>query len=416
MDLGNIAKRWRELQGQPSRWLGLLDPLDPDLRRHLLLYGSMSQAAYDAFNKDELSTHVGRSLFSPLNFFFRAGLQPPGTVFPYKITRFIYATSIIKLPGSFLLGSLARDGDGTEVNFMGYVAVATDEGVRVLGRRDIVVVWRGTVQKIEWANNVDFFQVPAQGVLPPFKGVVPEVGGGWMSIYTSTETETEVSRTSAREQALAEVKRLVDLYKDETVSVTVTGHSLGAALATLNAVDIAANGYSRTTTTARTPAPVTAVVYACPRVGDAVFDGLASAQAHLRVLRINNEGDIVPHLPFRLPTQKLDYVDVGVELLINTGESPFLKASAPKHSLELYLHGVAGTIGDKREGFLRTPVRDIALVNKHEDALKDSYKIIKSWWIEKNNGMVLGVDGKWVLMNYEDADYRVGAPVIRAKL
>jgi len=202
-------------------------------------------------------------------------------------------------------------------------------------------------------------------------------------------------------QALAAVSKLVDQYKDEEISITVTGHSLGAAIATLNALDIVVNGYNKTTGEQNKAFPVTAIVFASPRVGDTNFKKLCEGLEDLHVLRVTNEKDIVPNLPFDIPPS-FSFKHVGEELRIDTRKSPYVKSMddlGDFHNLELYIHGVAGTQGSEG-GFNLEVDRDIALVNKDLDGLKDEYNIPAGWWgIEDNKGMVLGDDGRWKLLS-----------------
>ncbi|KAK8646154.1 hypothetical protein V6N13_119949 [Hibiscus sabdariffa] len=197
----------------------------------------------------------------------------------------------------------------------------------------------------------------------------------------------------------------MNLYKDEEVSITLTGHSLGAAVAILNAVDIVTNGYNKPTTPPDKASLVTAIVFASPYTGDSGFKKLFSRLKDVRVLRIKNDPDIVPSVPLPLPL--LNYAHVGVELLIDARKSPYLKTHVDliknlmiAHQLEIYLHGVAGTHGHKGEFKLEVN-RDISLVNKNLDSLKDELRVPAEWWIEKNKGMVQQDDGSWILDDHE---------------
>ncbi|KAL6865459.1 hypothetical protein ACP4OV_016610 [Aristida adscensionis] len=393
---GGIAKRWRELHGEHS-WNGLLDPLDLDLRKTIISYGELAEATYDGFNTERRSPHAGACMYGHDDLLSRAGVANAGH---YRVTKFIYATSGLPVPDAFLITPLPaiKDVWSRESNFMGYVAVATDEGAAALGRRDIVVAWRGTVQTIEWVNNLTFATVPALPVLGSAGNLLTMVHAGFLSLYSSCDPKSKFNKLSAREQVIEEVKRLMELYKDEETSITVTGHSLGAALSTLNAVDIVAHGVNKPSS--RPACPVTAFVFACPHVGNLLFRSAFRSFKDLKCLHIKNFRDVVP----LNPPVALGYVDVAEQLCITTDRSPYLRwpslSLTAVHNLEVYLHGVAGEQGS-RGGFKLEVDRDVALVNKGSDALKDEYPVPACWWVVQHKGMVKNKEGKWELKDFE---------------
>lgn len=74
-------------------------------------------------------------------------------------------------------------------------------------------------------------------------------------------------------QVIRELTRLLTLYKGETLSITVTGHSLGGALAILTAYEIADSGLNKQIAANgdSTTIPVTVFSFGSPRIGDAIF-------------------------------------------------------------------------------------------------------------------------------------------------
>lgn len=199
----------------------------------------------------------------------------------------------------------------------------------------------------------------------------------------------------------------MDKYKEEEMSITVIGHSLGSALATLNAADLVANGYNKPTgSDAASGCMVTAIVFASPRVGNSSFKTVFEDLNHLHLLRVTNKHDIVPDLPPPyLPPIAMGYVHVGQELKIDTTKSTYVKkpsVASVLHNLENYLHGIAGTPkgDDDDDDFELAIDRDIALVNKGLDLLEVKYGVPPNWWAVKNKSMVQLDNGFWKLEDY----------------
>ncbi|KAF8765752.1 hypothetical protein HU200_008259 [Digitaria exilis] len=414
-----LPSRWREIHGRDD-WAGLLDPMDPLLRSELIRYGELAQACYDAFDYDPASRYCGSCKYPRRDFFDRLGM--PSASRGYAVSRYLYATSNIRFPNFFPQSRAGAKIWSQSANWIGYVAVSTDEEAARLGRRDIAIAWRGTVTRLEWVSDfMDFLRPLAdEGIPCPDRDV--KVLAGFVDLYTDKDPTCRFCKYSAREQVLMEVRRLVTRYAamGEDVSITVTGHSLGSALAMLSAYDIAESKANVVAAVAgdddgRTvvAAPVCVYSFAGPRVGNAAFRRRFE-ELGVKALRVVNVHDNVTRMPGILlnegapePVRRVAermlrvpwcYSHIGVELALDHKRSPFLKDTldpACYHDLEAHLHLIDGYHG-RGERFVLASGRDPALVNKACDFLKDHHGVPPCWRQDENKGMVRGRDGRWV--------------------
>lgn len=136
------------------------------------------------------------------------------------------------------------------------------------------------------------------------------------------------------------MRRLVEKYKGDELSITITGHSLGAALAQLVADELASE--------IEAAPPIAVVSFGGPRVGNRAFAERLEGKC-VKVLRIVNAHDVVPRVPGVLPrVWEEGYSHVGVELKVDNRVSPYLRPDADPaccHDLEAYLHLVDGFMG-----------------------------------------------------------------------
>ncbi|KAL3598833.1 hypothetical protein D5086_006751 [Populus alba] len=357
---GTSEATWPEILGSKN-WDNLLDPLDLSLRKLILRCGDFCQATYDAFNNDQNSRYCGTSRYGKRNFFHKVMLDNPEN---YQVSSFLYATARVSLPEAFLLHSLSRDSWDRETNWIGYIAVTSDEQTKTLGRREIYIAFRGTTRSYEWVDLLGAKLKSAKSLLRGATSTVhdqesssssdddddevPKVMLGWLSMYISDDPNSPFTKLNI---------------------------------------------------------PVSAFVFGSPQVGNKEFNERFNKYPNLKVLHIKNKIDVIPHYPGRL----MGYVYTGTEFEIDTRKSPSLKDSknpSDWHNLQAILHIVAGWNGEEQEFELKVK-RSLALVNKSSEFLKDECLVPGIWWVEKNKGMVRNEDGEWVVAPPDEEDLPV---------
>uniref|UniRef100_M1DQJ0 Peptidase S26A, signal peptidase I; Esterase/lipase/thioesterase; Lipase, class 3 n=1 Tax=Solanum tuberosum TaxID=4113 RepID=M1DQJ0_SOLTU len=349
-----LATMWREIQGSRN-WENLVNPLDTLLQEEIIRYGEFVVACYNAFDLDPNSKRYLNCKYGKNSMLIEVGLGKSG----YQITKYIYATTNINVLSIGQNSSSSSSG-----RWIGYVAISSDEETKRLGRRDVLITFRGTVTNPEWIANLMSTLSPAR--LDP-SNLRPEVKveAGFLSLYTSNEGERFGLR-SCREQLLSEIGRLINMYKNEEMSITIGGHSMGSALALLLAYDIAELGLNKNATTTKCDQlyessvsksvsesesnniSVTVFSFGGPRVGNSGFKERCE-ELGVKVLRIVNVNDPITKLPgvllnenfrvfggrYEVPWSCSCYAHVGVEILLD-----FFNMQNPScvHDLGTYLN------------------------------------------------------------------------------
>jgi hypothetical protein len=133
----------------------------------------------------------------------------------------------------------------------------------------IVVMWRGTDSISGWVADAEFSQIAN----PWGQGNVHK---GFVASYSA-----------ARAGMVALLHKALAICP--SCNVTISGHSLGAALAVLTVADLGAQINGR---------GVRALTFGGPRVGDAAFvSWMTSARSSVAMERHTWEADLVPRLP-----------------------------------------------------------------------------------------------------------------------
>jgi predicted lipase len=227
--------------------------------------------------------------------------DPPGFVPPnnYTLAAKLYAEDITDVTPSYkVFGFIARSGT------------------------DVIVAIRGTEDVFEWLKDFEFLQVAF-----PYVNA-GQTEKGFTQFYSTLCTAPASTAPRA-------VEALRAVVADGSVkTVRIAGHSLGGALATMLAIDSAANigGFSNNAV------GLEICTFGSPAVGDKVFagtfDNLVSES-----WRVANLPDIVP----QVPPVWAGYTHVDAQVPINSADNTKHTFEC-WHALETYLNTLDPTV------------------------------------------------------------------------
>ncbi|KAJ1967577.1 hypothetical protein IWQ62_001769 [Dispira parvispora] len=154
------------------------------------------------------------------------------------------------------------------------------------GIKSVTLAFRGTATDEQWEKDLKFYKEDW-----PEEVEDSEVHTGFLEIYQTVADQVYDRATESLKE-----------YPD--YNLTIVGHSLGGALASLAAVDFTLRNKTLTEIT-------NVVTFGKPRVGNEEYAAHYNS-LHLNSTRVVNKEDLVPHLP----PESFNYRQEGVQLWI----------------------------------------------------------------------------------------------------
>lgn len=148
-------------------------------------------------------------------------------------------------------------------------------------KRKLHIIFRGTDSFKDWITDFQFWKKSI-----PYKDVNPEVKvhTGFLNAYKHRGVRDKIHK----------------FIKKDIEKVTITGHSYGAALATLCAVDLEYNFPKK---------DYEVYLFGSPRVGNKAFRDSYNKRV-FKTFRVNNGNDIVTKIPFGV----MGYRHIGIAI------------------------------------------------------------------------------------------------------
>lgn len=245
------------------------------------------------------------------------------TVVVYSLEKAALENTKPVYPSDLVVQTEVYDNDEDPI----YGAVFTEKS----NSNTIWIAYRGTLSSSEWAQDLAY----KQGDLFSSKANVKQTKLTFLHTINNNNSTPSVHQgfVQAYENFREDIlNTLSNLDPDKKKTIIVTGHSLGAAIATLTGIDLVQNSYSN----------VVVYNFASPRIGDQVFVDFVDNQIKLPLYRFVNMSDMIPNLPPSVSPNMVDtskpyiYMHCGTLIEFQINRLSMLN----NHLIPVYMQGL----------------------------------------------------------------------------